>query len=55
MAAIYTDGEEPEGSAKAETFCGYLKRYDSHGPLDLSDRRITILQNDDDCLPISTT
>jgi hypothetical protein len=55
VSAIYTDGEEAAGSAKAEPFLVYLKRYDSHGLLDPSDRRITIPQNDDDCLQISMT
>jgi hypothetical protein len=31
---IYTDGEEPAGSVKAELFLDYLKGYDSHGLLD---------------------
>jgi hypothetical protein len=34
VVAIYTDGEEPVGSVKAEPFLDYLKGYDSHGLLD---------------------
>jgi hypothetical protein len=55
VAAIYTDDEEHAGSAKAEQFLGYLQGYNSHGLLDPSYRRITILLNDDNCLPISMT